>query len=276
MARKQRKTEICIDDIQTPINNIRELRLDQGMTSQQLADAVHVAKSTISEWENGSWAGQHRKELAEALGVYPAHIWFVDPHREREIHDVKAMGMFCKNAGLSRDRLETLAKSSTLLASKAGEKVLDRASAEEIVAFLKSYPKLMSQLNRLWNSSTLLAQRLDARHDSSPKGSTSLTVEINGKKEEYTPPKNRIRCYESNVDLDLYLANQEQIAWLLDRINLANLYFARFSRLSENEREFLWAYFHGYCPKKLLKELYGYSRVDDKVVTLICQAFKNR
>ena len=56
---------------------IKELRLAQGMTLEDLGNKVGVGKSTVRKWETGMIKNMKRDKivkLAEALGVSPAVI----------------------------------------------------------------------------------------------------------------------------------------------------------------------------------------------------------
>lgn len=56
-------------------NKIKELRLNKGMTLEELGNAVGVTKSTVRKWENGMIANMRRDKIAvlsKALDVSPA------------------------------------------------------------------------------------------------------------------------------------------------------------------------------------------------------------
>ena len=56
---------------------IKQLRIERGMTLEQLGDAVGVGKSTVRKWENGIIANMRRDKIAkiaEALHVSPAYL----------------------------------------------------------------------------------------------------------------------------------------------------------------------------------------------------------
>jgi transcriptional regulator with XRE-family HTH domain len=62
---------------------IKELRLSQGMTLEQVAKIVGVGKSTVRKWETGAIANMKRDKialLAKALSTTPAYLmgWFED------------------------------------------------------------------------------------------------------------------------------------------------------------------------------------------------------
>ena len=50
---------------------IQEIRIRRGMTQEQLADRIHISKSSISEWEACKRVPQMKtlRKIAEALGV---------------------------------------------------------------------------------------------------------------------------------------------------------------------------------------------------------------
>ena len=51
-------------------SKLRLIRRNRGLTSQQVADAAGVAKSTVSRIETGSRRGPRaRKRIADALGI---------------------------------------------------------------------------------------------------------------------------------------------------------------------------------------------------------------
>ena len=56
---------------------IKALRLEKGLTLEQVGDKVGVGKSTVRKWENGIIANMRRDKiakLADALGVTPAYL----------------------------------------------------------------------------------------------------------------------------------------------------------------------------------------------------------
>lgn len=56
---------------------IHALRLDRGMTLEQVGDIVGVGKSTVRKWESGQIANMRRDKialLAKALGVTPSYL----------------------------------------------------------------------------------------------------------------------------------------------------------------------------------------------------------
>ena len=63
---------------------IKALRLERGMTLEQVGNLVGVGKSTVRKWESGQIANMRRDKialLAQALGVSPAYLmgWSEDP-----------------------------------------------------------------------------------------------------------------------------------------------------------------------------------------------------
>lgn len=50
---------------------IQEIRIRRGLTQEQLADRIHISKSSISEWEACKRVPQMKtlRKIAEALGV---------------------------------------------------------------------------------------------------------------------------------------------------------------------------------------------------------------
>lgn len=56
---------------------IKQLRLEKGMTLEQVANIVGVGKSTVRKWETGMIANMKRDKialLAKALGTTPAYL----------------------------------------------------------------------------------------------------------------------------------------------------------------------------------------------------------
>ena len=56
---------------------IRQLRLENNMTLEQVADIVGVGKSTVRKWETGMIANMKRDKiglLAKALSTTPAYL----------------------------------------------------------------------------------------------------------------------------------------------------------------------------------------------------------
>ena len=56
---------------------IKQLRLERGMTLEQVADIVGVGKSTVRKWETGMIANMGRDKialLAKAFGTSPAYL----------------------------------------------------------------------------------------------------------------------------------------------------------------------------------------------------------
>jgi repressor LexA len=69
---------------------IKELRLSQGMTLEQVANIVGVGKSTVRKWETGAIANMKRDKialLAKALSTTPAYLmgWFESEPIENNI-----------------------------------------------------------------------------------------------------------------------------------------------------------------------------------------------
>ena len=56
---------------------LKDLRLQKGMTLEQVGDIVGVGKSTVRKWETGMIANMKRDKialLAQALGTTPAYL----------------------------------------------------------------------------------------------------------------------------------------------------------------------------------------------------------
>ena len=63
---------------------IKDLRLEKGLTLEQVANVVGVGKSTVRKWETGMIANMKRDKiaaLAKALGTTPAYLmgWQEEP-----------------------------------------------------------------------------------------------------------------------------------------------------------------------------------------------------
>lgn len=63
---------------------IYELRMQRGMTLEELGNKVGVGKSTVRKWENGMIANMRRdkiQKVADALGVSPGYLmgWDEEP-----------------------------------------------------------------------------------------------------------------------------------------------------------------------------------------------------
>lgn len=66
---------------------IKKLRLEKGMTLEDLGDKVGVGKSTVRKWENGMIANMKRDKIdkvAKALDVSPAYLMGWEDEREPE------------------------------------------------------------------------------------------------------------------------------------------------------------------------------------------------
>ena len=63
-----------MDELST---KIKQLRIEKGLTLQDIGDKVGVGKSTVRKWENGIIENMRRDKiakLADALGVSPAFL----------------------------------------------------------------------------------------------------------------------------------------------------------------------------------------------------------
>ena len=80
---------------------IRYLRTSQGMTLEEVGDAVGVGKSTVRKWESGEIANMRRDKIAlvaKALHVTPSYLmgWDEiadnlgsDSPASQKLHDIK-------------------------------------------------------------------------------------------------------------------------------------------------------------------------------------------
>lgn len=69
-----------IEDLTTPGERIRWLRMAKDMKQAVLAELVHVGQTTISQVERDLWVPRPvvRRAIAEALGVHESFIWHAD------------------------------------------------------------------------------------------------------------------------------------------------------------------------------------------------------
>ncbi len=69
-------------------NRIKQLRLDRGMTLEEVANIVGVGKSTVRKWETGMIANMGRDKiplLAKALSTTPAYLMgWNEPNIEKQ------------------------------------------------------------------------------------------------------------------------------------------------------------------------------------------------
>lgn len=64
---------------------IKALRIQQGLTLEEVGERVGVGKSTVRKWENGQIANMRRDKIAlvaHALNVTPSYLmgWTDEPH----------------------------------------------------------------------------------------------------------------------------------------------------------------------------------------------------
>lgn len=68
---------------------IKALRLERGMTLEQVGDIVGVGKSTVRKWESGQIANMRRDKialLARALGVTPGYLNKMGTNEQKSTH----------------------------------------------------------------------------------------------------------------------------------------------------------------------------------------------
>lgn len=66
---------------------LKSLRLERGLTLNDVAIAVGVGKSTVHKWESGHIMNMGRDKIvliAKALGVTPAYLLGVDDDDEKD------------------------------------------------------------------------------------------------------------------------------------------------------------------------------------------------
>ena len=76
---------------------IKRLRLEKGMTLEQLGDKCGVGKSTVRKWENGIIKDMKRdkiSKLAEALNVSPSYFFECDTDKKKSSDGIKIVNIF--------------------------------------------------------------------------------------------------------------------------------------------------------------------------------------
>jgi transcriptional regulator with XRE-family HTH domain len=74
---------------------IKDLRIKNGMTLEQVGDIVGVGKSTVRKWETGMIANMKRDKialLAKALGTTPAYLMGWKDDNKTNAPDIKTEG----------------------------------------------------------------------------------------------------------------------------------------------------------------------------------------
>lgn len=86
---------------------IREARRNKGMTQQELADLIGVAKSTVTGYEKGNREPDALKihAIAKALGVTGDYLLATE-HVEREVFSREALNVARQYDKLNRDSQE--------------------------------------------------------------------------------------------------------------------------------------------------------------------------
>lgn len=130
--------------------NLKDRRIELGLTLEQVGELVGVGKSTVRKWENGLIENMGRdkiSKLAKALQVSPLFIMHIeDPDNEKYIEDSSAiLGIYNQ---LNSDRRKKVIIFAT--------KQLNEQKG------LVSYP----ETNEI---PTLAAHRVDENHISSPE-----------------------------------------------------------------------------------------------------------
>ena len=80
-------------------NRIKDLRINAGLTQEQLGDLVGLQKSAIAKYENGKTENMKRnviKKMAEVLGVSPSYLmgfdedtpYYIDPEAARLAQEI--------------------------------------------------------------------------------------------------------------------------------------------------------------------------------------------
>ena len=76
---------------------IKMLRLQQGLTLEQVGDRVGVGKSTVRKWESGQIANMRRDKiaaLAKALGVTPQYLMgWTEPKGEEADREAELLAL---------------------------------------------------------------------------------------------------------------------------------------------------------------------------------------
>lgn len=76
---------------------IKRLRLEKGMTLEQLGDKCGVGKSTVRKWENGIIKDMKRDKiakLAEALNISPSYFFECDTGKKELSQGIKITNIF--------------------------------------------------------------------------------------------------------------------------------------------------------------------------------------
>lgn len=93
-------------------NKIKELRLKQNLTLEQLADKVGVGKSTVRKWETGMIENMRRDKivlLAKALHVTPEYLLGWNENKEQaSVQGVKIPVLGRVVAGIPIDAVEEI------------------------------------------------------------------------------------------------------------------------------------------------------------------------
>lgn len=76
---------------------IHSLRIQKGMTLEELGDMVGVGKSTVRKWENGMIANMKRDKIlkvSEALGTSPAYLMGWDDKKQPKAESPKILQFY--------------------------------------------------------------------------------------------------------------------------------------------------------------------------------------
>lgn len=107
-------------------DKIKALRLERGMTLEQVGERVGVGKSTVRKWENGQIANMRRDKialLASALGVAPGYLMgWEEKEAKPEAHNLHAI------SDLHRQRVPLIGKVA------AGQPILAEEEYETYVS----------------------------------------------------------------------------------------------------------------------------------------------
>ncbi|MBQ4535634.1 MAG: helix-turn-helix transcriptional regulator [Clostridia bacterium] len=96
--------------------NLKTLRLEQGLTQEQLANAIQVSQSTIHLWENGKTdvSGFYLIKLSQVLKVSADELLGIEtlPHRTDITNNILGMlaTMNDKELEICQDLISTIYK----------------------------------------------------------------------------------------------------------------------------------------------------------------------
>lgn len=105
------------------MNNIKELRISKGLKQSDLANLLHVAQTTISNWENDRTEPDFDslRQMAELFDVSADYLLGQSDVKKKEKPVVKDDGLNQKLERLSDRNLQRLEEYIDLLLKTQGE-----------------------------------------------------------------------------------------------------------------------------------------------------------